>query len=74
PFGLLRAKGLLAVWLITERVWLGDDSPDLGPTMAALDRNLRRAEKFATQLDRFDRPVSAKFIDEGGLKASPETD
>ncbi len=74
PFGLLRAKGLLAVWLITERVWLGDDSPDLGPTMAALDRNLRRAEKFATQLDRFDRPESAKFIDEGGLKASPETD
>ena len=22
PFGLLRAKGLLAVWLTTERVWL----------------------------------------------------
>ena len=77
PFGLLRAKGLLAVWLITERVWLGDDSPDLGPTMAALDRNLRRAEKFATQLDRFDRfdrPESAKTNDDGGLKASSETD
>ena len=74
PFGLLRAKGLLAVWLTTERVWLGDDSPDLGPTMAALDRNLRRAEKFAIQLDRFGRADSAKFSDECGLSAPPETD
>ena len=55
PFGMLRAKGLLVVWLATARVWLKDESPDLGPTMAALDRNLRRAERLAMQIDRFER-------------------
>lgn len=52
PFGCLRSKGLLVVWLATLKVWLEDDSPDLAPTMAALDRNLRRAESTATRLDR----------------------
>ena len=53
--GILRAKGLLAVWLATARIWLKDESPDLGPTMAALDRNLRRAERFALQIDQLER-------------------
>ena len=53
-FGMLRAKGLLAVWLATARIWLKDESPDLGPTMAALDRNLRRAERFALQIDQLE--------------------
>ena len=54
PFGLLRTKGLLAVWLATLRVWLADDSPDLSRTMAALDRYLRRAERVALELQRFE--------------------
>lgn len=52
PFGCLRSKGLLVVWLATLKVWLEDDSPDLAPTMAALDRNLRRAESAVMGLDR----------------------
>jgi AcrR family transcriptional regulator len=52
PFGCLRSTGLLAVWLATLTVWLRDDSPDLGPTMAALDRNLRCAESAVMGLDR----------------------
>jgi len=48
----LRSKGLLAIWLATLKVWLEDDSPDLAPTMAALDRNLRRAESAVMGLDR----------------------
>lgn len=52
PLGLVRAKGLVAVWLATLQVWLRDDSPDLAPTMAALDRHLRRAEQLGIQLDR----------------------
>lgn len=56
PFGLLRTKGLLAVWLATLRVWLADDSPDLSRTMAALDRYLRRAERVAVELQRFEGP------------------
>src|SRR3546814_9984604 len=42
--GRLRAQGLAAIWLSTLRVWVDDDSPDMARTMAALDRNLRRAE------------------------------
>lgn len=44
--GLARTKILTAVYLATMRTWLRDDSPDLSPTMAALDRNLTRAERF----------------------------
>jgi hypothetical protein len=32
--------------LATFRVWLRDDSPDLAPTMAALDRRLRGIERW----------------------------
>lgn len=44
PIGRLRAKGLAAVYAATIRVWLRDDSGDLGRTMAALDRRLGQAE------------------------------
>ncbi len=47
PRGALRIKALGAIYLATLRVWLRDDSPDLGRTMAALDRHLRRAAWFA---------------------------
>ena len=39
-------KILAGVWLATQRTWLADESPDLTRTMAALDRNLRRAWPF----------------------------
>ncbi len=42
PRGALRVKALSAVYLATLRTWLRDESPDLGRTMAALDRHLRR--------------------------------
>lgn len=45
--GALRVKGLLVAYGDAFRTWLGDDSQDLTQTMAALDRNLRRAEKLA---------------------------
>ena len=51
PIGALRAKGLLMVWLMTLRVWLGDDGTDLSRTMAALDHNLARAERLASLLE-----------------------
>lgn len=47
PLGLLRAKGLLAVWLWTVRAWKRDESEDLSATMAALDAALARAERAA---------------------------
>jgi AcrR family transcriptional regulator len=48
--GCLRMNGLAVVWLATLRVWLADDSLDRARTMAALDRNLRRAEGLACRL------------------------
>lgn len=55
PFGGLRADGLLLVWLASARVWFGDDSEDMGKTMAALDKNLMRAECGALWLKRLER-------------------
>jgi AcrR family transcriptional regulator len=56
--GCLDMKGLAVVWLATLRVWLADDSPDRARTMAALDRNLWRAEDIACRLWWPDLPAS----------------
>ena len=45
--GLLRTKGLAMVYLNTVRVWVRDETPDMSKTMAALDQNLRQAERVA---------------------------
>ena len=42
--GLARSKGLALIYLSAFRVWIDDDTPDMAPTMAALDRGLARAE------------------------------
>lgn len=48
--GLVRAAGLVGVWLLALRAWERDATQDLGPTMAALDRALDRAEQTARSL------------------------
>jgi AcrR family transcriptional regulator len=48
--GAIRAKGLLAVWAASIRVWRNDDSTDMAPTMSALDKNLKRAEALVRRL------------------------
>jgi ubiquinone biosynthesis protein COQ9 len=45
PIGTLRAKGLLAVLVYTLGAWAEDETADLAPTMAALDRALNRADQ-----------------------------
>lgn len=63
--GLLRIKGLSALWLATLRVWLRDDSEDMAKTMAALDRNLQRAESLLQRLPRR-RPGVAETAEAAG--------
>jgi uncharacterized protein with von Willebrand factor type A (vWA) domain len=56
--GVLRVKGLAAVYLSTLRAWLADDSADHAKTMAALDRALKQAEFFARSLPGFARAAA----------------
>ena len=42
--GIVKVKGLAAIYMSVLRVWLNDDSEDMAKTMSALDRALRRAE------------------------------
>lgn len=44
--GILAVKLTAGAYLATLRTWLRDDSPDLAPTMAALDRRLRGIERW----------------------------
>src|SRR5881227_2185432 len=44
--GIVAVKLTAAAYMATMRTWLRDDSPDLAPTMAALDRRLRGIERW----------------------------
>lgn len=50
--GLLRVKGLLAVYADVFSIWLEDDDPGMARTMAALDRRLRRGEDVVRRVER----------------------
>jgi AcrR family transcriptional regulator len=50
--GLLRLKGLMALYAATFPVWLDDDDPGMTRTMAALDRRLRRGESLIRRTER----------------------
>ena len=44
--GMVAVRLTAAAYLATARVWVRDESPDLAPTMAALDRRLRGIERW----------------------------
>lgn len=46
--GAIRVSALTALYLKVVRVWMRDDTPDMAQTMAALDKELARVEKYAT--------------------------
>jgi len=48
--GAAKVIGLTGVYLKTLKTWQKDDSPDMGRTMAALDKNLGHAEKLAGRM------------------------
>lgn len=51
PVGMARAKGLALVNANAVRIWLEDESEDLGKTMAVLDKGLAQAESLARTFD-----------------------
>jgi AcrR family transcriptional regulator len=57
--GALAVKLTAGAYLATLRTWLRDDSPDLAPTMAALDRRLRGIERWYGGGRRRDREATA---------------
>lgn len=56
--GTLRIKALGAAYLATLRVWLHDDSSDMAPTMATLDRHLGRLDGLAKCFSRLQQQRS----------------
>lgn len=53
--GAFRAQVLALIWARVLRVWLDDNDPGLAPTMAALDKRLREAERAAKRLHRLEQ-------------------
>ena len=47
--GAAKIVGMTGVYLKVLKVWKEDESPDMGKTMAALDKHLEKAESFATR-------------------------
>lgn len=56
--GIIAVKLTAAAYLATLRVWLRDETTDLAPTMAALDRRLRAIERWFRP-GRRGRPAAA---------------
>jgi AcrR family transcriptional regulator len=57
--GLIAVKLTAGAYFMTQRVWIGDDSPDLAPTMAELDRRLRAIERWLASGGRNRRETPA---------------
>ena len=55
PKGLLRAQGLALMFANVLRTWIDDDDDGHARTLAALDRELARSQRFAGLLDELCR-------------------
>jgi AcrR family transcriptional regulator len=60
PRGLVRAQGLALLYARVMQVWLRDDDPGLARTLAALDRELARGQRWAGFLDDLCRFVPTR--------------
>jgi hypothetical protein len=48
--GAARLFGLTGIYIKNLKVWVSDESADLGKTMASLDKDLSRAESLANSI------------------------
>lgn len=49
---IAQTKALITLWILTSRTWMSDETEDLAKTMAALDKNLARAEEAVQILEK----------------------
>lgn len=70
PKGLLRAQGLALMFANVLRTWIDDDDQGHARTLAALDRELARGQRFAGLLDELCRiPERAREFAQRSRKA-----
>lgn len=53
PLGAAKVRGLSLIYVLTLRVWMDDDSPDMARTMKALDTRLAQAEQLANTVEPY---------------------
>jgi AcrR family transcriptional regulator len=53
--GAVKLQGLALAWARIVNVWLDDKEPELSKTMATLDRELTRGERFVARVESVDR-------------------
>jgi AcrR family transcriptional regulator len=73
PLGLLKVSGLAGVYARVFKIWLDDDDPGLGRTMAALDKRLRRGEDALTRISDIcsaGRTLACALAPRGSSRAS----
>lgn len=61
PVGALKLQGLALAWARILPIWFRDDDPGLDATMAALDRELTRGERFVARAEDVNRLASPLF-------------
>ncbi len=69
PLQPLQLKGLGVIQAAVTRTWLDDDSEDLGKTMAALDKALRRADSIVASFPFGGRRRRAEQAEAGAESA-----
>ena len=69
PAAALKLQGLSLAWARVFAVWIDDAPPDFSKTMAALDRELTRGERFVAGVDRLERfAAPLRSLAEAGLR------
>jgi AcrR family transcriptional regulator len=64
--GVFRAQALALIYARVMRVWLRDTDPGLAPTMAALDKRLREAERAAKRLHQLEQCLRPRRTSQRG--------
>jgi AcrR family transcriptional regulator len=73
--GAVRAQGLALIYASVLRTWVDDDDPGLARTMAALDRELARGERWALFLSDLCRLMPPRCRPRRGLRRrGPDAD